>query len=128
MVESFSLGVHTRPAADIAFQWQRHVVGGSLEAPCRGTLKHSMTCSRCSGAPCPRPREARLGSAEGADEPARRSESIVMADYVNKLCQVFISYRRDDSAGIAGRIYDRLIQEFGRNAVFKDVDSIPLGI
>lgn len=51
-----------------------------------------------------------------------------MADYVNKQGQIFISYRREDSAGIAGRIYDRLVQEFGRSAVFKDVDSIPLGI
>jgi hypothetical protein len=41
---------------------------------------------------------------------------------------VFISYRRDDSADITGRIYDRLIQHFSRDTVFKDVDSIPLGI
>jgi hypothetical protein len=41
---------------------------------------------------------------------------------------VFISYRRDDSADITGRIYDRLIQRFSRDIVFKDVDSIPLGI
>ena len=41
---------------------------------------------------------------------------------------IFISYRRDDSADITGRIYDRLIQHFSRETVFKDVDSIPLGI
>jgi TIR domain-containing protein len=41
---------------------------------------------------------------------------------------VFISYRRDDSADITGRIYDRLVQHFSREIVFKDVDSIPLGI
>ena len=41
--------------------------------------------------------------------------------------QIFISYRRDDTAGVAGRLYDRLVQHYGRNAVFKDVDSIPLG-
>lgn len=51
-----------------------------------------------------------------------------MTNYSNKQSQIFMSYRREDSAGIAGRIYDRLIQEFGRNVVFKDVDSIPLGI
>jgi hypothetical protein len=38
---------------------------------------------------------------------------------------IFISYRRDDSADIAGRIYDRLVQRFGEDSVFKDVDSIP---
>ena len=41
---------------------------------------------------------------------------------------IFISYRRSDSADITGRIYDRLVDEFGRNVIFKDVDSIPLGI
>jgi len=41
---------------------------------------------------------------------------------------IFISYRRDDSADITGRIYDRLVQHFSRETVFKDVDSIPLGI
>jgi hypothetical protein len=41
---------------------------------------------------------------------------------------IFISYRRSDSADIVGRIYDRLVQDFERDAIFKDVDSIPLGI
>jgi uncharacterized repeat protein (TIGR01451 family) len=41
---------------------------------------------------------------------------------------IFISYRRSDSADIAGRIYDRLIEEFGQATIFKDVDSIPLGV
>ncbi len=40
----------------------------------------------------------------------------------------FLSYRRDDSAAITGRIYDRLTAKFGRDAVFMDVDAIPLGI
>jgi hypothetical protein len=39
----------------------------------------------------------------------------------------FISYRRDDSADVTGRIYDRLTAAFGEDHVFKDVDSIPLG-
>ena len=41
--------------------------------------------------------------------------------------KIFISYRREDSADVTGRIYDRLVQRFGEHAVFKDVDSIPLG-
>jgi hypothetical protein len=41
--------------------------------------------------------------------------------------RIFISYRRGDSAGITGRVYDRLVQKFGKGAIFKDVDSIPLG-
>lgn len=41
---------------------------------------------------------------------------------------IFISYRRSDSADITGRIYDRLVDDFGRGPIFKDVDSIPLGV
>jgi TIR domain len=40
---------------------------------------------------------------------------------------LFISYRRADSAGYSGRVHDRLRREFGRNLLFMDVDSIPLG-
>jgi eukaryotic-like serine/threonine-protein kinase len=43
------------------------------------------------------------------------------------LSGIFISYRRSDSPDATGRIYDRLVSEFGKAQVFKDVDSIPLG-
>ena len=41
---------------------------------------------------------------------------------------IFISYRRSDSIANTGRIYDYLERRFGRDRVFKDVDSIPLGV
>ncbi len=44
------------------------------------------------------------------------------------LQNVFISYRREDSANVTGRIYDKLLQSFEKNQIFKDVDSIPLGV
>jgi penicillin-binding protein 1A len=40
---------------------------------------------------------------------------------------IFIGYRRDDTADVAGRIYDSLARRFGRNRVFKDVDSLHPG-
>jgi hypothetical protein len=40
---------------------------------------------------------------------------------------VFISYRREDSGGYAGRISDRLTSCLGRDNVFFDVDAIPPG-
>lgn len=43
------------------------------------------------------------------------------------MATIFISYRRADSASEAGRIYDRLAEHYGRERVFKDVDSIPAG-
>jgi TIR domain len=41
---------------------------------------------------------------------------------------VFISYRREDSGGFAGRIYDRLTRNLGHENVFFDVDSIAPGV
>jgi TIR domain len=41
---------------------------------------------------------------------------------------IAISYRREDTAPIAGRIYDRLQSIFGRDQVFLDFDSIPFGV
>ena len=41
--------------------------------------------------------------------------------------KIFISYRRDDSAGQAGRLFDHLGQHFGDDSVFMDVDTIDLG-
>ena len=40
---------------------------------------------------------------------------------------IFISYRRDDTPGYAGRLYDRIRQEFGRDNVFIDVDTLQPG-
>lgn len=40
---------------------------------------------------------------------------------------VFISYRRSDSEGHAGRLYDRLKDRFGAEQVFRDIDKIEPG-
>ena len=41
---------------------------------------------------------------------------------------IFISYRRSDSAAMCDRIYAALVQQFGKDAIFKDIDNIPLGV
>jgi uncharacterized membrane protein YeaQ/YmgE (transglycosylase-associated protein family) len=41
--------------------------------------------------------------------------------------KIFVSYRRDDSLDVTGRIYDRLLKEYSDKTVFRDMDSIPLG-
>ena len=43
------------------------------------------------------------------------------------MSRITISYRRDDSLDITGRIFDRLAAHFGREAVFRDIDNIPPG-
>jgi hypothetical protein len=40
---------------------------------------------------------------------------------------IFISYRRDDASGHAGRLFDRLAARFGREHVFMDVTDIAPG-
>lgn len=43
------------------------------------------------------------------------------------MSSIFISYRRDDSAPYAGRLYDRLTAHFGAGEVFMDIDQIEPG-
>src|SRR5215510_8475155 len=40
---------------------------------------------------------------------------------------VFISYRRDDSAGYAGRLHESLERRLGSDHVFRDVDTLQPG-
>jgi len=46
----------------------------------------------------------------------------------NKNLKIFISYRHEDSNYVSGRIYDNLINKLQNASIYKDVDSIPLGI
>src|ERR1700758_3498680 len=41
---------------------------------------------------------------------------------------IFISSRRDDAAGYAGRLYDRLAAHFSADRVFMDVQGIEPGV
>src|SRR5215469_12903638 len=41
---------------------------------------------------------------------------------------IFVSYRRQESAHLAGRLYDRLADRFGEGQVFIDVDAIEPGV
>ena len=40
---------------------------------------------------------------------------------------IFISYRRNDSEGEAGRLFDDLVEQFGEDSVFMDVTTIEAG-
>ncbi|MGD0024331.1 MAG: WD40 repeat domain-containing protein, partial [Xanthobacteraceae bacterium] len=42
--------------------------------------------------------------------------------------KISISYRRADSEAMTGRIFDRLIAHYGKDAIFRDIDDIPAGI
>jgi TPR repeat protein len=40
---------------------------------------------------------------------------------------IFLSYRRADSQEVVGRIYDRLVQRFSKEQIFRDLDSLEIG-
>jgi hypothetical protein len=50
---------------------------------------------------------------------------VVARDASARRPKILVSYRRDDSADIVGRIYDRLIARYGAGSAFLDIDSIP---
>ena len=41
--------------------------------------------------------------------------------------RVFLSYRREDSSGYVGRLFDALVGTLGRDAVFMDIDTLAPG-
>jgi hypothetical protein len=51
-----------------------------------------------------------------------------MSAYAGDVRQVFISYRRADSLGTAGRIRDKLATVFGDEHVYFDIATIPPGV
>ncbi len=46
----------------------------------------------------------------------------------NRKKTVFISYRRVDTSGYAGRLYDRLSERFGEDNIFMDVEQLDPGV
>ncbi|MDV7395171.1 toll/interleukin-1 receptor domain-containing protein, partial [Arthrospira platensis SPKY1] len=56
----------------------------------------------------------------------RRDDSFLEATMATD--GVFISYRREETAGFAGRLYDRLVSRFGRERIFMDVEGIDPGV
>lgn len=44
------------------------------------------------------------------------------------MLRIFINYRRQDSEGYAGRLFDHLLHHLEREQVFIDVDDIPAGV
>jgi tetratricopeptide (TPR) repeat protein len=42
--------------------------------------------------------------------------------------KITVSYRREDSEAITGRIFEHLVRRYGRDSVFRDIDNIPAGV
>lgn len=57
-------------------------------------------------------------------EPGHGQELRILPTHPSR---IFICYRREDSAGHAGRLRDRLAQIFGKSQVFRDIDNMRAG-
>lgn len=79
---------------------------------------------------CPTPLSAVVSCAtlpEVSREPRGAVETQATPAQDRDSFNVFINYRREDSAGHAGRLYDALSKRFGDDHVFMDVDAIDPG-
>ena len=47
---------------------------------------------------------------------------------ISAMSKLFVSYRRDDTADLTGRLHEKLKGHFGPGTVFMDIDAIPLGV
>ena len=47
--------------------------------------------------------------------------------HASQFSGIFVSYRRDDSSGHAGRLFDNLAKHFGEDQIFMDIDTIEPG-
>jgi hypothetical protein len=56
-----------------------------------------------------------------------RVNPAIMVESSNRMGSIFLSYRREDAEGQAGRLYDDLVAVFGSDSVFMDVSAIQPG-
>ena len=73
---------------------------------------------------------------EDLQQARHRPASVIGGGHLSAFCDsrwsmhmadIFVSYRRGDSAGHTGRLVDSLVRHFGSEAVFQDVQSISVG-
>jgi hypothetical protein len=90
-------------AADLS-EWD-----GNIEAPSFRSLVADITDRIGPG----------RAAAEGGERPQPKSQA---------RGSLFLCYRRGDTEDAAGRLHDRLVDAYGTESVFMDIDSVPLGI
>jgi hypothetical protein len=56
------------------------------------------------------------------------SAECVALSWERAMVKITITYQREDSGIIVGRIFDRLVAHYGADTVFRDIDNIPPGI
>ena len=92
-------------------------------------LREARDLLRAAGVPPPTPYQVRLPIMSKLAPRDPRDYPEATSPMVPPLVpRVFISYRREDSEGHTGRLFDALASRFGDEHVFMDIDTIPLGI
>ena len=108
---------HSRPASLRILSSIRHdLKAGAEQAQVEGSGRGSIICGR----------------SERPERPVFDNQVLTLPvvggnDHA-RMPKVFVCYRREDSADVTGRIYDRLVATYGREQVLKDVDAIPIGV
>jgi serine/threonine protein kinase/tetratricopeptide (TPR) repeat protein len=75
------------------------------------------------------PDNATVSTSWRSEDPISRADwSVTQKRKLKRPPRIFLSYRRADSIAVTGRLYDRLTMAFGQEAIFKDVDDIPIGV
>ena len=62
-----------------------------------------------------------------SDEPQGGGDAPETPPSTPQAFHIFVNYRREDTAGHAGRLYDALSERFGEDHVFMDIDKIHPG-
>jgi len=74
------------------------------------------------------PTQAKSRSPSDQSQSINDDAPITIAENHARRSMVFVCYRRQDTQDAAGRLYDRLLDVYGSDRVFMDIDSVPLGI
>lgn len=123
---AFALAVVAGFVGTRAWPGAGRVAQAGVASASPSSVGRSSTTRPVADGPAPeRSRTTSDGEASAATTSGTRAPSTPGA--VTGARKVFISYRRDDAADVAGRIGDHLVQRFGRDRVFMDVDSIGFG-
>jgi hypothetical protein len=103
--------------------WNRHsTVAFALAG---ATLAASMLTLVASWRARTRGTSDRSAKVQGAEN--RFTGTATTSDVLTPSPKIFISYRRKDSQAMVDRMFERLTEAFGRENLFRDIDSIPKG-
>jgi hypothetical protein len=99
------------------------------ESPEERRTQQEIAAQRCTE------EEQRTAAVRQAEEDRQQADTTGQAESKSRQAEparlvprIAIIFRREDSAVITARIFDRLVAHYGAGSVFRDGDNIPLGV